>query len=450
MIKRFSTTTGKNTPAAIFEYGLSLLRKNQANKAFEHIHSAAKRNHLPAQFKVAQLFLSGSDFYMKSKAITEANISSSLSLIDDQGKPTGGATSAQDVIKEIKEQRKENLRKLNGRKLKSAKQDSSKAKSEFIQDPGRALFWLDTVIKSDINDQFLLAKVLKAQILLENNENMNQIQLETVNSLLTYVLHCPKKVLDLSPEQEAHLLSAKKQASFLLATTKFINEGEDKAIPLYLDSFYNYKNLDALFFLSQYYFPKDTRRAIHSLVKAAALGHNEACLNVFKLVHQSLADKSMKEELLILNEELASGDGDIKIVAESFLDKGLNSLRKNATDEIDLDLLQEAYLLKAECIIANVTESAQDKNQIYESIDLYIRAGELGSAQGYLCAGSVYYGVLGDYIRAFRCYEKAAELGSLEAYKNLADMYLKGDGVVQCTDTAEFIMEFLRKQNENK
>jgi uncharacterized protein len=59
----------------------------------------------------------------------------------------------------------------------------------------------------------------------------------------------------------------------------------------------------------------------------------------------------------------------------------------------------------------------------------------------------MYYHGLGglerDPRKAFECYNKAAEGGSMDAWRNLAAMYFTGDGVPKSEETARQIMKVI-------
>jgi TPR repeat protein len=43
-------------------------------------------------------------------------------------------------------------------------------------------------------------------------------------------------------------------------------------------------------------------------------------------------------------------------------------------------------------------------------------------------------------------YQRAGELGSLQAWRNVAAMYAAGDGVPQCRQTADAILAFVNSK----
>ena len=80
-----------------------------------------------------------------------------------------------------------------------------------------------------------------------------------------------------------------------------------------------------------------------------------------------------------------------------------------------------------------------------EAISYYQRASDLGSLEATLCLAAIYYhgyeGMPRDPHQAFILYNIAAEKGSEDAWRNLAAMYYLGDGVEQSEHTAREIMK---------
>ena len=72
------------------------------------------------------------------------------------------------------------------------------------------------------------------------------------------------------------------------------------------------------------------------------------------------------------------------------------------------------------------------------------RAAALGQKDALCSLGTVHYHAQ-EYDKAFQYYEAAATRHSMEAWKNLAELYLLGRGVPQSKETAEAIMLMLSK-----
>ncbi|WP_162983240.1 tetratricopeptide repeat protein, partial [Helicobacter mehlei] len=76
-----------------------------------------------------------------------------------------------------------------------------------------------------------------------------------------------------------------------------------------------------------------------------------------------------------------------------------------------------------------------DENKDYsKALQYYQKAAEMGSANAYTDLGLMYAkgeGVAKDYSKALQYYQKAAEMGSADAYNKLGLMYDMGEGVEQ-------------------
>ena len=55
-----------------------------------------------------------------------------------------------------------------------------------------------------------------------------------------------------------------------------------------------------------------------------------------------------------------------------------------------------------------------------------------------------------DYAKAFQYYNIAAENGSQQAWKNLASMYMLGEGVPKSIETAEHIMQVFSNETNDR
>ena len=88
-----------------------------------------------------------------------------------------------------------------------------------------------------------------------------------------------------------------------------------------------------------------------------------------------------------------------------------------------------------------------------EALDDFIKAGELGSHDGYISAGALLFHGNGSIIpqdqrRAFELYQEAAEMGSKEGWRNVVACYALGTGVPKCEQTAKYISETMLKDDE--
>ena len=88
-----------------------------------------------------------------------------------------------------------------------------------------------------------------------------------------------------------------------------------------------------------------------------------------------------------------------------------------------------------------------------EAMYFYRKAENLGHAEATLCLGAIYYNgssiAKEDKRKAFDLYNKAAVNGSLAAWRNLAQMYVRGDGVPQNKATAKHILKTMFNEDIN-
>ena len=86
------------------------------------------------------------------------------------------------------------------------------------------------------------------------------------------------------------------------------------------------------------------------------------------------------------------------------------------------------------------------------AMELYQRASDMGHMDATVSLGAMYYNGLGglprDPKRAFEMYNLAAEEGHREAWRNLAAMYAAGDGVPKCVKSAKGIMMAVFPEDE--
>ena len=90
-----------------------------------------------------------------------------------------------------------------------------------------------------------------------------------------------------------------------------------------------------------------------------------------------------------------------------------------------LELLKSVKTKDAKLICAEIYKQKDDNKN---ALDLYIEAYDLGAENIELIVAKLYRT---DMQKAFRWYEKAAKLGSVEAMEKLGDIYAEGLGVLQ-------------------
>ena len=102
----------------------------------------------------------------------------------------------------------------------------------------------------------------------------------------------------------------------------------------------------------------------------------------------------------------------------------------------------EAIHLLADAYLAGTLGFEKD---LQRALRYYRMAGAAGSEEALLSAGAMHYD-REEFEEAFKCYEQAAEtLGSVEAWRRMAHLYLHGQGVTQSKETAMRILELIGK-----
>lgn len=87
----------------------------------------------------------------------------------------------------------------------------------------------------------------------------------------------------------------------------------------------------------------------------------------------------------------------------------------------------------------------------HKALSDFIQAAEGEHSDAAVSAGAMLHqgigGVTQDQRAAFELYQKAAELGSLEGWRNVVACYALGEGVPQCQQTAEYIRKTMLKED---
>jgi len=114
----------------------------------------------------------------------------------------------------------------------------------------------------------------------------------------------------------------------------------------------------------------------------------------------------------------------------------------------------DALFLRSYCLYNGEDGYAQNYRAALEG---FIKAGEAGNEDGYVSAGAMLhrggYGadVKQDQRQAFELYQKAAEMDSKEAWRNLVACYALGEGIPKCEQTSQYIAKtMLNNDNDDK
>eukprot|EP00978_Attheya_sp_CCMP212_P048138 scaffold476815_cov55-Attheya_sp.AAC.3 len=109
----------------------------------------------------------------------------------------------------------------------------------------------------------------------------------------------------------------------------------------------------------------------------------------------------------------------------------------------------DALFLRAHCIFHGEDGYAQDYRL---SLDGFLESASAGNPDGANSAGAMLhtggYGgeIKKDQIKAFELYQEAAEMGSIEGWRNVVACYALGQGVPKCERTAEYIAKTMLKE----
>lgn len=540
-----STYKSKNRNEELFEQAKQALTAQEPHIAFKYLIRLSDTECLSARRLIGQLYLIGpstpfsltsfqqmeqhshtreelgdgvkpEDLILASLTVgDDAGVENSSSLIDDFGKPAGGTGSAEEVLQEIKAQRKKNLRQLkqqqgltSNRARRSHRKKSSRIKENeminsnvpsgsselldeltvqevLVKDEEKGILWLRRAIENHDH----LSALLLAEHYLEKSETLEPSQRAEVAEKAISLLD---SILESSHSDDQESLAIQQVASYLLGTIYYHRTGVpsdlSKALMYLFKSFQSFGKSPSSS-LAALVVSESLLLAAHILLKeATTLEHEVTSLILAETNSESLTVLGIKymTEAAVLNNLPKSKTYLFRYIVESLNNLAAESCHQEQiaddigvligflnetidpadriTDEISLyqyavKVLDEAVslslqehmnpdpealLLKADMVVETLNSQSTPTSELKtEALTLYLKAGELLSEQGYLCAGVLFYQE-GRLIEAFRCYEKSAKLGSLEAYKNLASMYYQGDGVMKCEETAGVIMKFLQ------
>lgn len=114
-------------------------------------------------------------------------------------------------------------------------------------------------------------------------------------------------------------------------------------------------------------------------------------------------------------------------------------------DEAEADMWLEAAAAAGEGeALYELATLAMGHGDRVTAMGLFMNSGARGFAEGYTAAGVLAYqgGPWGgrDYLRALALYQKAADLGSEGAWRNIAAMYARGEGVPASQEHARYIL----------
>ena len=220
---------------------------------------------------------------------------------------------------------------------------------------------------------------------------------------------------------------------------------EDKNVSQAMLAFQNAVELDdadAMYFVGvQFINCCQEDSPLHNLSKEFSL-NQETRQRGLKLIQRAAQDYDHGGAWYYLTVFYRNGDGDLNIIP--------------CTDEIFKQNLDRAcsigdvdgLFLRGHCHYHG--EDGHDQNYS-RSLDDFLRSGDAGNPDGYVSAAAMLHRggfgtVAKNQRRAFDLYQKAAEMGSEDGWKNVIACYALGEGVPKCERTAKHIARTMLKQ----
>jgi len=217
-----------------------------------------------------------------------------------------------------------------------------------------------------------------------------------------------------------------------------------------LESFWkaiNLGDMDAMYFVGVQYLWADDKEDCGDLINK----QNDDIATVRKrLEGLGLVETAAKlghggalHHLALLNR---NGDEELKIAPCD--DNKFKDLLDKAADAGDTD----ALFLRAHCLLNGEDGYNRDPAM---ALGGFLEAAEGGHADAAVSAGAMLHrGGFGgtvqrDRRRAFELYQEAAELGSIEGWRNLVSCYALGEGVPRCEETAKYIARTMLKEESS-
>eukprot|EP00742_Colponemidia_sp_Colp-10_P010165 GILJ01011141.1.p1 GENE.GILJ01011141.1~~GILJ01011141.1.p1 ORF type:complete len:580 (-),score=66.51 GILJ01011141.1:177-1916(-) len=189
----------------------------------------------------------------------------------------------------------------------------------------------------------------------------------------------------------------------------------------------------ALYFLGHCYWsgewlPRDPQKALQYLSKASAQGHPMAEYYI-SLIFRSFAEGEFPVDVMQMTQEQCQAE-----------------FRRHLTKAVELGSPEAAFAL-ADLYYHGAPDLPRDSGK---ALEFYLLAGVRGHGEGLCCAGAMFFngdGVEQSYLKALAMYSKAAELGSYEAFKNMASMYHHGHGVERDEKTADLYIKLYEEHS---
>jgi len=391
--RSFSTdATSSSSGLSLFEEGVRAFEKGLKRKATKKFKAAAELQHAPALRALGRMFLKESLEDDKMAHLPDNNMLEQLvPALDCSGQPTGGARSPEETKLQI-------IRIRNKNKKKSRP-------DALLDKRAEGFMWLQKAA-TELNDTD--AMVMLGNAFFENEKHREFMEKKLGISAKNAIEFWQKA----SESDPPHVDALYNLGCFYYDGLDGVLERNGKLALRFIELAAELGDRSAMFWLGQYYlggdesidpdFTGDPDKGWEFIEKACEEGHSKA---------QIYAALFLKDK-----------DG-MQDAAKLFLSMA-----------IDLKDPEAVYMAGSFCLEAEPNFFHAGGIDYPKAFDYFQRAAMEGHPEAALNLGVFHYEGLGtvkDHFEAYRAYEYAASLGSLQAYRNIAAMYHFGEGPLE-------------------
>jgi TPR repeat protein len=179
---------------------------------------------------------------------------------------------------------------------------------------------------------------------------------------------------------------------------------------------------------------------------------NAAAMHTSTAIHRSFDRDTLEEALQWIEQAAASGHGGALYYLTTFYLNGYPPLQISPSSQGDFlrrldaavqrDETGDAHFLRGSCYFSGSSGHSRD---VKLALHDFLEAASLGHADSAVNAGVILFKgdtafhIPSDLRRAFQLYERAGELGSMEGWRNVVACYATGEGVKQSLEMAKYI-----------
>lgn len=220
--------------------------------------------------------------------------------------------------------------------------------------------------------------------------------------------------------------------------------------------------------------PRDALRSFHKAIElydndamyfvgVLILGQNDGENQTSEIDFAAAIEYSLHDAVRWIEQAAASGHGGALYYLAVFHLNGYAPLKISpcSSEEflqrldaaIRCDETGEAHFLRGSC---HYSGSSWHEHDVARALSDFLTASELGHADAAVNAGAILhrgntqFRIQVDHHKAFQLYQRAGELGSLEGWRNVVACYATGHGVKQSQETARYIAETMLRHNDEQ